>query len=85
MGVKLRDSKKDDVPGAGSYDPSPEIVKKRGPSYGMGRKLKSDLTKSAEVPGPGSYANTAEKLKGSAPNYGFGSSTRPDITNSKKF
>lgn len=85
MGIKLKDSTKMAVPGAGSYDPANEIVKKRGPSYGMGQKLKSDLVKSGDVPGPGSYANSAEKLKNSSPNYGFGSSTRPDITGGNKF
>jgi len=83
MGAKLKDQRKMQVPGAGSYDPVPEVQKPKGPGYSMGVKLKSDLTKSAWVPGPGQYTGDDAKTKQKAPNYGFGSSVRPEQTNKK--
>lgn len=85
MGAKLSDLSKLNVPGAGTYDPMSETQKPKGPSYGMGVKLKSDLIKSQWVPGPGTYVDDSEKLKNSAPKFGFGSSTRPEMGDGKKF
>jgi len=85
MGIKLKEQSKMVVPGAGSYEPNSNKIKKAGPNYSMGMKLKSDLIRSVEVPGPGQYSNATEKFKQSAPQFGFGSSKRPDITGNKKF
>ena len=85
MGIKLKEQSKMAVPGAGAYNPDSVKIKKAGPNYSMGMKLKSDLIKSVEVPGPGQYTNSSEKFKQSAPQFGFGSSKRPDITGNSKF
>ena len=85
MGIKLKDQSKLVVPGAGTYEPDSNKLKKASPNFSMGMKLKSDLIKSVEVPGPGSYTNNAEKMKQSAPQFGFGTSKRPEITGNKKF
>ena len=67
------------VPGAGSYDPSPERTKTTLPSYSMKLKLEntSSIGKDNKVPGPGNY-EAHLKNKRDAPQYGFGSSTRED-------
>lgn len=78
VGQKIADRKPTTaVPGAGSYDPSPEKTKKQLPSYSMKLKLESCLTnKNANaVPGAGSY-EAHLKNKQDAPKYGFGSGTR---------
>lgn len=73
MGQKLpplRDNTK--VPGAGSYDPSPNGLK-GGPSYSMKSKL--NISDKNKVPGPGSYeSNFNDRTKGAQ--FGFGSSKR---------
>lgn len=43
------------VPGAGSYDPSPEKTRKTLPSFSMGKKLESSLVTKNIAPGPGNY------------------------------
>ena len=65
MGLKLKDSHstKLNVPGAGSYDPSPDKITKKSPGYSMGAKLKSELVKDTKVPGPGAYTGEADKVK----------------------
>lgn len=85
MGLKLKEahSTKLNVPGAGSYDPSPDKITKKAPGYSMGAKLKSELIKDTKVPGPGAYTGEADKVKQSAPRFGFGSSTRQEIGKTK--
>ena len=63
MGIKLKEQSKMVVPGAGTYEPNSNKIKKAGPNYSMGMKLKSDLIRSVEVPGPGQYTNASEKFK----------------------
>jgi hypothetical protein len=76
MGEKLKASKETTtVPGAGTYDPSPEKTRKQLPSYSMKIKLGSSLDKKSISPGPGNYEFEA-KNKEKAPAYGFGSSIR---------
>lgn len=85
MGIKLKDQKTLEVPGAGTYEPTETITKKAAANFSMGIKLKSSLDSSTGfVPGPGQYTNEGEKLKTAAPKFGFGSSKRPDITGKGK-
>lgn len=65
MGIRLKEahSTRLQVPGAGSYDPSPENITKKAPGYSMGAKLKSELDKDKKVPGPGSYSGAVENLR----------------------
>ena len=83
MGIKLKEQSKLIVPGAGTYEPSPENVKQKAPGFSMGIKLKSDLVNNAHVPGPGTYVQDNEKLKQSAPKFGFGSSVRSEVGKTK--
>mgnify|MGYP006148628653 FL=1 len=79
MGEKLKAPRETTVvPGAGTYDPSPEKTKKQLPQYSMKMKLGSSLENKNKGPGPGNYEFEA-KNKESAPKYGFGSSTRAEI------
>jgi hypothetical protein len=76
LGEKLKPLKETThVPGAGSYDPSPEKTKKSLPSYSMKQKLGSSLLTNNKNPGPGNY-EAHLKDKKVAPSFGFGSSTR---------
>ena len=63
------------VPGAGSYEPTPEKTMKQLPSYSMKIKLESSLDKKSTVPGAGAYESHL-KNKQDAPKYGFGSGSR---------
>lgn len=63
------------MPGAGSYDPSPEKTKKQLPSYSMKQKLGSSLLTNNKNPAPGHYEAHLNN-KSTAPKFGFGSSTR---------
>ena len=85
MGMRLKEahSTRLQVPGAGSYDPSPDNITRKAPGYSMGAKLKSELDKDKKVPGPGSYSGSVEKLRQSAPRFGFGSSTRDEMVKAK--
>ena len=79
MGEKLKAPRETTVvPGAGTYDPSPEKTKKQLPQYSMKMKLGSSLENKNKGPGPGNYEFEA-KNKDKAPSYGFGSSTRQEI------
>ena len=88
MGARLThdDTKKfiHSVPGPGSHNPTVVPSKHKAPTYSMGAKLSSSLTRNEYVPGPGSYVNTAEKMKQTAPSFGFGTSKRPDIAGNPK-
>lgn len=76
VGNKLSDKKPTtSVPGAGTYDPSPEKTRKNLPSYSMKIKLPSQLGGDNKVPGPGNYESHL-KNKRDAPKFGFGSSVR---------
>jgi hypothetical protein len=79
MGEKLKPARETTVvPGAGTYDPSPEKTKKQLPQYTMKAKLGSSLENKNKGPGPGNYEFEA-KNKDKAPSYGFGSSTRQEL------
>ena len=83
MGEKLKAPRETTVvPGAGTYEPSPEKTKKQLPSYSMKIKLGSSLENKSKGPGPGNYEFDA-KNKEKAPSYGFGSSTRKEINKLK--
>ena len=75
MGIKLRQTVLENVPGAGTYNPAPEKTKKSLPSYSMKQKLGSSLGGGSISPGPGNY-EIHSKNKPAAPGYGFGTSTR---------
>ena len=75
MGIKLKPTRGEDVPGAGTYDPNPDKTKKSLPSYSMKQKLGSSLVGGSASPGPGNY-EIHSKNKPAAPGYGFGTSTR---------
>ena len=72
------------VPGPGSHSPTIAPSKFRAPTYSMGAKLSSSLTRNENVPGPGTYVNTAEKMKQTAPSFGFGTSKRPALGGNSK-
>ena len=44
MGIRFKDSKREDVPGSGTYEPSDLSVKKKAGSFSMGIKLKSVMS-----------------------------------------
>lgn len=70
------------VPGAGSYNPSPEKTKGQLPAYSMKIKLASDLGRDNRLPGPGAYdANLNDKK--AAAKFGFGTSTRDNVSPKK--
>jgi hypothetical protein len=60
------------VPGAGTYNPDFNSVKKEMPKYSMKARFNT-LADKTNVPGPGAY-NSQLNNKTDAPKYGFGSS-----------
>ena len=71
------------VPGAGSYNPSPEKTRETLPSYSMKFKLGSSLGKGTLSPGPGAYESSLAN-KNSSAKFGFGTSKRPDVSPARK-
>jgi hypothetical protein len=76
-------NKKNNYPGAGSYDLQNRAAPNMGKaaSFSMGSETRDrnpHMKEQKTVPGAGTYAHGVD-LKRSSPKFGFGTSKRPDI------
>lgn len=69
------------LPGPGTHEPSPQLTKKKAPTYSMGYKFNNTHVDASKwVPGPGAYVNNStDKLRRTQPSFGFGSAKRPEV------